>query len=99
MIADADESQRLRVLDEEAEDPAAPGRVADRALDALADASGEESAERTPIGRQNPQSDVAGAGELLCHLQKAIEHRLHVEFGRQGSSDIEQLPKAMVVEM
>ena len=97
MLADVGDPQRPRVVDQEAEDPAAAREVADRAVGRLVDAAGEELGELAAVLVEDPERRVARAGQVARGLEDTVEDDVEVELGEQAASDLDEADEAGLV--
>ena len=87
--------QRLRVADQDAEDPAAARQVADRGVRLGVDSGGDEALERRAAPVDHAQRRVARAGQLGGRLDEPLQQRVERELGRQGDAGLDQRPQAV----
>jgi hypothetical protein len=97
MGADVGEPQRLRVADQDPEEPAPVRQVADRPVGLLVDALRDELLERLAPLVEHADRGVASGGDLLGDVEQAVEEDVRVELGEQRTSDVQQPAKPRVV--
>ena len=83
------EAQRLRVLDQRAEDPAATRKVADRGLRLRIDARDDELLERLAAGVDDAQRRIAGSGQLGGRLDDSLEDGVERQLGRERDTRVD----------
>ena len=98
MVADVLEPQRARILDQQAEDAAAAGRIADRAVRLGVDPGGDEALELLPAVVEHADGRVARAGDLAGDVEQPMQHRVDVELGDEPPARIDQAPEAELVK-
>ena len=96
MAADVLESQRLRVLDQDAEDAATARRVADRGTDLVVDPAGDEALELLTLLVEHPERRVAGTRQLTRDGEHTLQQRLEIELGDDVRHDLHQPPQLAV---
>ena len=89
MFADVGEPQRPRVRDQLAQHAASSRQSADVLAFGLVDPDREEALQLCAGGVQHAQRRVAGAGELACGLEHAVEHHLEVELGEHAAGEVQ----------
>ena len=97
MRADVVQAQRLRVADQDAEDTAAAGQVADLAVRLGVDAGGEEALQPLAALVEHADRGVAGARHVARGLEQPLEHDLAVELGDQRAAGVEQAAEAAFI--
>jgi hypothetical protein len=90
MCAHVREPQRLRLVDQHPEDPAATREIPDRAMRLLVDALGDELLEQLSPLVEHADRRIPRAGEFLRYLQQAVEDHIRVQLGEQRAPDVEQ---------
>ena len=98
MVADVLEPQRPRILDQQAEDPAPAGQIADRPVRLGIDPGGDEALELLPAIVEDADGGVARAGDLAGDVEEPYEHRVDVELGDEPRARIDQAPEAELVK-
>ena len=88
IVAHGVEPQRPRVGDHRPEDAAPARRIADLAVRGLRDAVRDEALELGAALIENAERRIAGARHVRGRREHAVEHRLHVEFGDDGTTRI-----------
>ena len=82
--------ERLRVVDQDAENPAAVREVADPLVGLLVDAHGQETLER-PTGRiDHAERRVSRPRQLCRGLDDPLQKRVERELGRDRDAGVDQ---------
>ena len=79
----------LRVGDQQAEHPAAVRQVADRGVQLGVDAVGDEVGQ-LPVGADDAEGRVPGAGQLAGRGHDALQHGAQVEVAADADDGVEQ---------
>jgi hypothetical protein len=88
----------LRLLDEDAEDPAPVRQVADPAVQLGGDPVGEEPLQPAPLGVQDADGGVARPRHLARRAQQLLQDRVEVQPRDQDAAGVEDLPQPGGVE-
>ena len=88
--ADVGDAQRLRGVDEHAEDAAPARQVTDRAVRGGVDPAGDEAVELAPVAVEDPERGVARAGDLAGRLEHLVEDGVGLERRQQAPTDLDQ---------
>ncbi len=99
MIADRGDPQRLRAVDQHAEDAAATRQVADQAMRLGIDATRDEALELAAVTIEDPERGVVRAGDPTGGLQNPVEHSFWIELREQVASDVDQATQPLLVEV
>lgn len=99
MVPHLTQPNGLRLRDQEAEDTASAGQIPDCSAGLLVDAQGDEALELGALGVQDPKRRVTCAAELAGGAQQSLEYAFEVEFGDERTTDLDQLPQALFVEI
>ena len=99
MRADVRDAQRLRAVDEDAEDAASARQVADRAVRLVVDAARDEALELAAVAIEDPERGVARARDLAGGFEHLVEHGLRVELRQQTPADVDEATEPCFVEM
>src|ERR1039457_24033 len=90
MLTDIGEAQRLRMLDQRAENPPSAWLHPDRPVRSVLPARGQELLQRAVLVVQDPQGRVARPGDFTRCLKDTIQQNPLVELRRQSPTHIEQ---------
>ena len=99
MPADVAQAQRLRVADEDAQEAAPAGEVADRAVGRLVDPGREEPLELPAVPVEDAERRITGPGQLASCLEDPQQHGFVIEFGDDLAADLEQPAECLGAEM
>jgi hypothetical protein len=89
------EAQRLRVLDQRAEDAAAARGIADRGLGLRVDAGDDEPLERLPAGVDDAERRITRPRQLGGGLDDLLEDGVERELGREGHTRVDDRTEAV----
>ena len=98
MHADVSQPQRLRVLDQHAQNTVPPREVADPRTGGAVDPECKEPLEAVAAVVQDAERGIAGAGEIACGLEDGLEHRLQVEVRHERATHLKQTTQLDVAE-
>ena len=90
MLADICEAQRLWMLNQRAENPAAARQISDRTMGLIVHTRGQELLELAVLAVQDPQGRVARPGDLTRRLEDAVQQNPLIELRRQSPTHIQQ---------
>jgi hypothetical protein len=90
VLGDVVQADRLRLLDQQPEDPAAARQVPDGLVGRRCDAAREELRELVPALVQDADRGEPGAGELACSGQDEVQQPVQVQLGGQRSPDLQK---------
>ena len=97
MAAHVGQAQRLRMIDQHAEDSAPPRQVPDLGAFAIVQPRSEEALQPGVLRVEDAERGVSGAGHLPRRLEHPLEDDPAVELGREGPADCEQAPDPVLL--
>jgi hypothetical protein len=89
MLAHVAKAQRLRFLDQHAQNAPSTRQVPDRPMGRLVHAGCQELLELGVLIVEDPERCIARSGQLARRLEHALEHDPLIELGRERTADIE----------
>ena len=89
MVLQPGQPERLGLVDQQPEDPAAAGQLADLGVLLGADAVHDE-VRQLAVGADHAQGAVLGTGELARRHHDPVEHVVHVEVGAHRDDGVQQ---------
>ena len=95
MLGQVRETERLRIEDQQPENPVALGEAADRTSGLVVDADRDELRQLAAGGVQNPQRPVARVDQVTGQLGDALEHLRQVEVGAHRHDCVQKLAEAL----
>ena len=83
MPPDIIDSQRLRLGDQNSENPSAARKIPDCSVRLIVDTQSDEPLQRIPLLVENTDGRVARAGQLAPGLEHALEDHVQLELGHE----------------
>ena len=99
VASDVGETQRLRVLDQDAEDASTAGEVADLVAGLVIDPPRDEPLELLTVLVQHTERGIPGAGQLARDCEHALQQRFEVQLGDDVRHGLHQPPESGVLEI
>ena len=98
MLTDVGQAQRLRVGDQDPEDPVTAREIADGRVRSLVEANREKALEALTALVEHAEGGVAGAGQLAGDLEHVLQHALAVQFRDERPADLQQADEPLLAE-